>query len=46
MCQSLFIRYLLCRVEVAAEGTATRADGLELAAASLENPDGFSAVSS
>lgn len=46
MCQSLFIRYLLCRVEVAAEGTATRADGLGLAAASLENPDGFSAVSS
>ena len=46
MCQSLFIRCLLCRVEVAAEGTATRADGLGLAAASLENPDGFSAVSS
>lgn len=46
MCQSLFIRCLLCGVEVAAEGIATRADGLGLGAASLENPDGYSAVSS
>lgn len=42
MCQMC----LLCGVEVAAEGIATRADGLGLGAASLENPDGYSAVSS